>query len=64
MSDFNIRRVLLLAENKDKIESLKSVYPSAEVAAAEGGATNRYSEALAALQAEREAIYASEPEAP
>ncbi len=58
MPDIQIRKVLLLNENKDKIESLKSLYTADEIVAAQGGGTNAYSQALAALQAKREAIYA------
>ncbi len=58
MPDIQIRKVLLLNENKDKIESLKSLYTADEIAAAQDGATNAYSQALAALQAKRETIYA------
>lgn len=58
MPDMQIRKVLLLNENKDKIEGLKSIYTSDEIAAAQGGATNAYSTALAALLTEREQIYA------
>jgi hypothetical protein len=58
MPDIQIRKVLLLNENKDKIESLKSLYTADEIVAAQCGATNAYSQALADLQAKREAIYA------
>ena len=51
MSDMQIRKVLLLNENKDKIESLKSIYLGDEIVAAQNGAINTYSQALAALQA-------------
>lgn len=58
MPEMQIRKVLLLNENKNKIESLKSIYLGDEIVAAQNGAINAYSQALAALQAEREAIYA------
>lgn len=58
MPDMQIRKVLLLNENKDKIESLKSIYLGDEIVAAQNGAINAYSQSLAALQAERVAIYA------
>lgn len=58
MTDQELKKICLLTENKSKIEGLKSVFTLDEVDAAQNGAANAYSQALAALQAEREAIYA------
>ena len=58
MNDAMLKKVCLLTENKSRIEGLKSVYTSDEIAAAQAGTTNAYSMALAALLIEREQIYA------
>ena len=57
MNDAMLRKVCLLTENKSKIEGLKSIYTSDEIAAAQAGSTNAYSTALAALLADRDEIY-------
>lgn len=58
MNDAMLKKVCLLTENKSKIEGLKSVYTSDEIAAAQAGITNAYSSALTSLLIEREQIYA------
>lgn len=56
MTNNEVRQTILLIDNKGSIESLASRFTEAEIAAAEGGATNAYSEALSALLTRRQEI--------
>lgn len=56
MTNNQVRQTVRLIDNKNAIESLASRFTAQEISAAEGGATNAYSTALAALTAERQEI--------